>query len=849
MSDASTHRAKAPGHRPGASARTKTLLLTIALVAAGAAVLAVRPPHGSLTGSTHLAWWIIAVSAAAAQLLIFHIEMRREVYTFTLSEVPLVLGLFLASPTALIAGRLAGELAVLTLKDRQPVRKLAFNLATFFAECTVLVTVGHALDRHWTVSQPLSWVVALVAVLLADFVGFLAVAKAVSWHGSPFAIRSILLTGAMTAVINTSLALVVANLVVAAPWATLLLGTVAGFLVLGYRGYSSLAQRYSSLQLLYDFTRLVSGSKRPEVVLEAILTQARELLRAENAVIWLSPDEQGDPVVLRVTEGQPVATATTLPDDFLTQLRGWFENGGAVVVPAQRRDDLAVEVLERLGGEDLVAAPISDGSKVIGVIAVTDRMGGYSTFDGQDGKMFETLANHASVALENGRLIDRLQDEAQRREYEALHDALTGLPNRVLFTTRLTELVAAGADAPAAVYLMDLDGFKEVNDTLGHHCGDLVLAEVSRRLLRHVDGSVTVARLGGDEFALLCPQVADAASATELGLAARAEIAQPMTIEGLTLAVGASVGIALFPDHGTDVATLLQRADVAMYSAKGGNGAGVELYSADRDVNTPRRLALTNELRRAVEDGQVMVHYQPKARFSDGTIVGAEALVRWRHPEFGYVYPDEFIPLAERTGVIQELSDFVLETAVEQISSWAADGWGLSVAVNLSMRNLMDTALPTRLARLIDHHRIDPAKLTLEITETNVMSDPTRVVHVLHELSDIGARIAIDDFGTGYSSLSYLQRMPVDEVKIDKSFVLPMVSDPGAAAIVRSIIDLARNLDLDVVAEGVEDRRTWDQLTLLRCTIAQGYYLSRPISAADLEQWLAGRQVLERRSA
>jgi diguanylate cyclase (GGDEF)-like protein len=615
-------------------------------------------------------------------------------------------------------------------------------------------------------------------------------------------------------------------------------------IVMAYRGYAALSQRFAGLQLLYDFTQMVNGSERPDEVLEAILSKARELLRAERAGIhvpgdadsparelWVHADEQG---VREAVSPLPLAIAEQL-----------ISGGVTVVAPRDSKDPLQRDMAAALEVEDCVVSPLLASGKT-GLLLVAGRLTSVSTFDAQDGRLFATLANHASVALENGRLIERLQDESRRREHDALHDTLTGLPNRSLLQRRLVQALRERQESKRrlAVALIDLDQFKEVNDTLGHPVGDQLLQHVGWRLREVLDGAFTIARLGGDEFAVLVPDAGDRSKLLELGQQMQDAITVPHTVDGLSLEVGASIGFAVYPDDGRDAAVLLQRADIAMYSAKASSTDNVQLYQSDRDTHSPRRLTLASDLRRSIEDGQLLLYYQPKARLTDGTIVGAEALVRWQHPDLGFVPPDEFVPLVERTGLIQPFTDLILTLAVDQINTWVGRGLDVEVSVNLSMRNLMDVSLPKRIADLLGTRASDPRRLTFEITESTIMSEPAIIIRVLKELSALGARLSVDDFGTGYSSLSYLQKLPVHELKIDKSFVFPLTSDPGAEAIVRSIIDLSRNLGLKVVAEGVEDQRAWDRLRRLSCDVAQGYFLSRPIPPSAFEDWLLDRRGL-----
>ncbi|HET8653743.1 MAG TPA: EAL domain-containing protein [Gaiellaceae bacterium] len=436
----------------------------------------------------------------------------------------------------------------------------------------------------------------------------------------------------------------------------------------------------------------------------------------------------------------------------------------------------------------------------------------------------------------------KLRRQAEENHHQALHDALTDLPNRTLFHDRVQQALASARreHIPAAVMIMDLDRFKEVNDTLGHASGDELLKQVGRRLAGTLRESDTVARLGGDEFGVLLPKVVDAEAAVAVARKLRTSLEEPFTIHGLALQMEASVGIALFPDHGADVQGLLQRADVAMYVAKE-HPAGCEVYARERDDYSPDRLTLLTELRRAIDRNQLVLHYQPKADLRTGEIKGVEALVRWEHPERGLIPPDEFIPPAQKTGVIGPLTMFVLDEALRQCRTWALQELELCVAVNLSTRNLLDVHFPDTVGELLARWEVPPRLLELEITESTILADPVRAMQVLSRLDEMGVRLAIDDFGTGYSSLAYLKRLPVDELKIDKSFILGMDESENDAVIVRSTIDLGRNLGLRVVAEGVESAKAWNRLVQLGCEVAQGFYLSRPVPAAELTEWLRER--------
>ncbi|MFL5587160.1 MAG: amino acid permease [Ktedonobacteraceae bacterium] len=424
----------------------------------------------------------------------------------------------------------------------------------------------------------------------------------------------------------------------------------------------------------------------------------------------------------------------------------------------------------------------------------------------------------------------------------ATMDSLTGLPNRILLLQRigealpLAELVGGGM----ALLMLDLDRFKEINDTFGHQLGDQLLQQVGVRLRQAVGPDATVARLGGDEFAVFL-SIADEMSARQAASALGTALEEPFLVEEYPLQVEASIGAALYPAHGSDPLTLLRRADVAMYTAKRGH-EGYALYDARHDQYSPHRLALLGDLRKAIATHELRLYYQPKAELGTGLVKGVEALMRWQHPTHGFIPPDQFIPLAEQTGLIGPLTHWALETAVQQCRHWLDGGITLGVAVNLSMWNLRDASLPDTIADLLTRYRVPPHLLGVEITESAVMVDVEHALQVLNRLFALGLRIAIDDYGTGYASLSYLKLLPAEELKIDRAFVQHVTTDLADQAIVRSTVNMAHSLGMQVVAEGVEDQAAWNLLETLGCDIAQGFYLSRPVPAQDLERWLGERK-------
>lgn len=423
-------------------------------------------------------------------------------------------------------------------------------------------------------------------------------------------------------------------------------------------------------------------------------------------------------------------------------------------------------------------------------------------------------------------------------QHLAYYDLLTDLPNRILLRHRLDEAILAASHEnwPLALLIMDLDRFKEINNTLGHKNGDNILRQIGERLQEEIRDAYTIARLGGDEFAVLLLE-ADAEVAARTADKIIKRLREPFNLEGLSLDISCSIGITLYPGHGGDADTLIRRADMAMYTAKE-TESGYTIYSPQYDQYSPNRLALMGELRCALEKDQLFLLYQPKIDLKNSQPIGVEALVRWQHPKLGVIQPDQFITLAEKTGMIKHLTLWVLKEALRQSRSWHQEGLEISVAINISMQNLKTPQLLDQIKGLLLTWGVSPSRLRLEITESTIMADPERTMEILTQLTIMGIRFSIDDFGTGYSSLGYLKRLPVDEIKIDKSFVIGMIADESNAVIVHSIIDLAHNLGLKVVAEGVENQEILDRLISLGCDAAQGYLLSRPIPKEELTDWL-----------
>ena len=815
------------------------LLLAAALTAAvGTAYL---PTYDK--AHPHLSWPVLLVLFSLSQAYGLVLQDQRESRVVFLSEIPFVLALVYSSPTDLIVARvLAPALLYGVIRRIRPI-KLGFNLALAAWEACVGLLVATLLLDGGSPVGTLGWLALLAATVASSTTAAVVVEVAVALADHlplrPRVLGGVVRAAGLAAAMAATVGIVVArsllgDLVMAIP-----LAACGAVLLVAYRAYSALFDRHLSLERLYRFSRAVSSSPEVDEVLSSVIVQAKEMLHAEVAEVVFVPDDLAQPS-LRTSLS---STGALLRDEGLTGPAGrWLLD--RVVRPESSlliaRDTKAADEVAYLHARDLrevVVVPLRGEVGVIGLLLVGNRLGEIRGFDREDVRLGETVANHAGIALRNGQLIGQLRHDAH-------HDNLTGLPNRVLLQQQVERALAILVSDPArgfAVLLMDLDGFKDVNDSLGHQQGDLLLKEVAIRLQSTVGNRGLVARLGGDEFAVLLNDCQHLEAAMQLGRNLLAALEQPVPLQEIEVDIAASIGVALAPLHAHDASSVLKRADMAMYAAKA-NRRGVVAYDRELDTSSPHKLALVGELRAALSADAIEIFVQPQARLDTGEVRSVEVLARWNHPVHGSITPDEFIPLAERTGLIRPLTEAVLAQSMAAAATWWAAGVPVRISVNLSARSLLDDELELRLQRQLAAYGLPASALTVEITESSVMSDPPRTIRLLERLRAGGIRLSVDDFGTGYSSLSYLRQLPIHEVKIDKSFVSRAVDDPNDRAIVRSILDLGANLNLDVVAEGVETERVRDLLADLGCGAIQGYYLARPMAPDKLLSWLAAYQ-------
>ena len=832
------------GHRLGAlrvstprpsAASGRILLLTTLLAAVAAwlhlAMLAGLPP---LPAPLSIPWWLLAAAFALAEMGTVYVYFGRHAHSWSVTEVPLTIGLVFTAPHQLVVASLVGYAAALIVHRRQSAMKWSFNLALAWLETVVALAVHRAVLDGGVPHGVDGWIASYAAVAVATWgVSALVLPLAVSVHEGRFQaalFRWVGLASVVSTVTNTSIGLLAVSILWLQPTAIWLVAPVIVVAVIAYRTYGSWRRHHDIVSNLHRLTELDS-TRDAEEMADQLAEHARVLLRAEAAeLLLLSPQGGLRLQAVCAPEGWQPLTAEDLdavasqPDLLLSRRRVAPHHAHPLVRRNPVRDALLVVLGRARGGR--------------GVLLVANRLDEVSTFTREDLRILQTFGHHALATIDNSRLLDLLRAEAEDRRREALHDTLTGLPNRAAFQQVLTSAIAeAGPDRPFAVLLLDLDRFKEVNDTLGHQIGDVLLRQVATRLRGALPGECQAARLGGDEFVVLVPDGGDRGAVLRLAERCRAALTRGFMVNELQLGVEASIGVALYPEHGQDPSRLLQSADIAMYSAKRA-GSQVEVYDSAVDAHTPRRLTLLSSLRTAIDLGELEVHYQPKASLGTGAVTGVEALVRWRHPDYGFIAPAEFLPLAEHSGLIHSVGRFVVRTALQQTLVWREQGLALEVAVNLSTRNLLDRTLPGYVEDLLAELGLPASALRFEITETSMMSDPHRTIPVLEGLSAMGLGLSLDDFGTGHSSLSYLKGLPVDELKVDRSFVRDMSFDEGDSLIVRSTVDLGRNLGLRVVAEGVEDEAVWDLLTTLGCDVAQGFLLLRPVAATELAGWL-----------
>jgi diguanylate cyclase (GGDEF)-like protein len=775
----------------------------------------------------------VFIGLVAAESFNVDFEFRKQGFSWSASELAFVMAL-VAVGGAWTAVAWAFAVGIVSLAQGYPRAKAVFNVTVVVLEACAAVAILRVLPTG-DISEPRVWVSYLVAVLTASLLGVALIAAAITaTQGYPgrtlwaSILVPVLLVGPVSVVVGLSVLLLVS----VTPWAWLLIAPLVIALALLYRRFAAVTREGHSVERVYDFARRVEQVSPDEAGTRQIVEAVRELLNADRVALWLPPYLDEEPRLVVVAENGAVwYDGPGDPDDvFRRRAVGSVE--GPIRVCLGRADAEEAAAMVRRGVSDLLGAPVMTAAGEPGYLEVCDRRSDIVSFADSDTAALDSMLTHVNAAIRHQQLLSQIR-------YDADHDRLTGLPNRQRLAAEVDQVLAEDpVTARAGLILAALGNYTEVTDTLGHAASDELLLVTAGLLREHAPPHAVLARMEGEQFAVLLPGLSLAA--TERAARRLREAASTRArVAGLDLEVTLRIGVAAAPVHGTDAGTLMQRADVALLAAA--DSGGVASYHPVLDQQSLRRLQLGTELEQAMAEGQISVVFQPiiDARTSD--IVSVETLVRWAHPRYGDIAPDDFIHLAEQIGRIGAVTDHVLDLALARCRRWLDQDIALSVAVNLSAHCLTEHDLVARVRRALQRHGVPGELLTLELTEGSVVDDSVRDSTVLADLHALGLRLSMDDFGTGYSSLSQLRQLPIDEVKIDKSFVLGMSTSQGESFIARSIIELAHNLGLRVVAEGVEDELTRNLLTDMGCDKLQGFLVSRPLPDDRLESWLLAR--------
>ncbi|MCZ2816927.1 putative bifunctional diguanylate cyclase/phosphodiesterase [Modestobacter sp. VKM Ac-2984] len=781
-------------------------------------------------------WAVLALFAAflLTESVQLDIEFRRQTFSVSPSEVALLVGLVEVGGVWTAVARV-GAVAVVLARQSLPLPKIGFNLSLAVVEvCTALLVLS--LLPQLDLDEPLSWLFLAFALVSATVVGMLLTCLAISLAGG-FPGWGLLL-GMVPALAVAPLSVVVGVVALLltrqTPWGwALIVPLVLGVVAIFRQGTRAQRDR-RTVQQVYDFARRVELVSPDEDGTRDIVRAVRELLNANRVALWLPPYlDEGPQLVVDAADGDVAwYDGPGDPDDLIRRRALAAEASGPLLLSAVRADPQELVALNRRGAREVLGAPVVTAAGEPGYLEVCDRRSDVVTFADGDRSALESMLTHVNAAIRQQQLLSQIRHDGD-------HDRLTGLPNRQRLGGEIDALLLAEpATARAGLVLAALEGYTDVTDTLGHAASDELLLVTAGLLREHAPPQAVVARMEGGQFAVLLPGLSLAA--TERAARRLREAASTRArVAGLDLEVGLTIGVAAAPVHGSESGTLIQRADVALLAAQG--SGGVATYHPVLDQQSLRRLQLGAELETAISDGQISVVFQPIVDTRTADIVSVETLVRWAHPRYGDISPDDFISLAEQIGRIGLLTDHVLDRALDRCRRWLDQDIALSVAVNLSAHCLAEPDIVDRVRRALRRHGVPGELLTLELTEGSVVDDTVRNSTVLADLHALGLRLSMDDFGTGYSSLSQLRLLPIDELKIDKSFVLGMSTSSNESFIARSIVELAHNLGLRVVAEGVEDEMTRDLLTQMGCDKLQGFLVSRPLPEDRLEGWLLAR--------
>jgi diguanylate cyclase (GGDEF)-like protein len=807
------------------------MLTAVVLFRAGAGDV---PP---ITSSFPVPFWALVIAFAAAERFAVHVHFRRSAHSMSLGEIPFVFALvFAGGPQAILAGAI-GRIVVLALHRKLPVIRLAFNFGMFLLGNCIAVLVFHAVAGASTEITPTVWAAAILATVANSLTAVLFISAAVSLSEGQLGIRQVarsLRTDLAVVVANTSVGLCVAT-IAHEDWknAILIAIPIAGMFI-SFRAYISERQRHHRVEFLYQAARALSRSSDIGPALQGLLVEALDAFRAEAAeIVFFSPDGS-DALRTTVRANGTAAVLESVEPTIGVHFRSLIESheAGAFAV-ADIADELLAEYLSTRELGDGMLAVLKGERSLIGAIMIGNPSGVVDSFCSDDVRLLETLANNTSVALENDRLgqtVWRLKELQRKLQHQASHDPLTDLANRSLFVQRVGNALASHR-GPVSVIFIDINDFKTVNDSLGHAAGDDLLVVVARRLRDCVRPSDTVARLGGDEFAIMLDRPDSEREAIEVTERIDRHLVERFSINGQSMSVHASAGIATGSGAQVSADELIRNADLAMYRAKHDSKHGYELFESGMEVPVQKRHRLKVRLRDAVTDDSFVVHYQPIVELKTGRVAACEALVRWPDGPRGYVSPASFIPLAEETGAVVPIGRSVLQRACGNAARWRCnDSDAPAVHVNVSPVELREPKFLSGVAAALDRSGLDADRLVLEITEGVMLHDPESSIAILHELRGLGVQLALDDFGTGYSSLSHLRSLPIDWLKIGMPFTDNLEQDGSDRAFIRMVLELAANLELGVVAEGIESAGQLASLRELGCELGQGFYLGSPMT-------------------
>jgi diguanylate cyclase (GGDEF)-like protein len=831
------------------TSRVWALTVVLTAVAVGLAAFEV-PARAAARPPLPVPWWAIAILFYATEAKVVHLHIGRSAHSFSMSEIPVVYGLFFLPPAEYIVARLLGAGLALVFTRKQRSVKLAFNLAQFLLCSVVTLGIVHLLDDPGGSFGPRSWGTAFLATSAENILGVFAVTAAISLaegvaqYGR---MPRMFVMGGVVSLTNTSLALLVITVLFVEPAASVLFAVPIAAVFVAYRAYVSERQQHEGLEMLYESTRILQRSPEIDRALVSLLDHARRMFRAEVAEVSLLPMEEGQDILRTgvgpaeaITMMQPIGTA--LDDPRLVQCI----SGRRAFLLSELEAGRGEPEDERF--KNAIYAPLVGESRLVGAIVVANRLSDLSPFDSDDLKLFETLASHTAVALENGQLeqslssLSRLKEELQHKAY---HDALTGLANRAFFAQSVAQRLESADDSglvPVVLFL-DLDDFKIVNDTLGHAAGDALLAAVGERIQATLRAGDLAARIGGDEFAVLLWDTPELTVARRVADRLIRAFDTGSPTDGVATA-RVSIGVAVGQPGAGSADELLRNADVAMYSAKARGKNRVAFFEPEMATAVVARHTLTASLQRAVAAGEFVLHYQPIVDINSGRMTGVESLIRWDHPTRGIIWPTEFIPLAEQSDLILEIGRWVLEQSFRQATDWH-ERWPqlqrLEISVNVAARQLEQPDFVDQVAAAVEASGVDPSTVVLEVTETTLLQNVEDAISKLEALRELGVGIAVDDFGTGYSSLSYLQRFPATAIKIARDFVAVDDRDSHSWELASAVVSMGRALRLTVIAEGVEEEFQLERLRKLGCDRAQGYYLARPLAADELDRLFAQR--------